>query len=1216
MEQGWLSGNFGLSSSLRFFYRSAPNRYVVCSRSKAIIFSSLFCLSTLLLTSTVSRADSLDVYASSSGAGCGSELGPTGAVDIDNDGVQDTLVVVYVVTGSAIIQSYTSPGLPPTTTYRLELSPSACAADGYARIKIRFVNMLHPDFDINEESTWIYKSVSALRIDGSASGGTVASPAVLNIYAYRDINQVERVDPMYGSVTGPGTKVFSDPGGIREIAARTSYSDTVSEDLILMATHPNTLAGTDVTAQLGNGSVTFSEVTVPGNTFITEEISGDPLPNDRAVCAPWPAPPYYSVSTNALTQYHDSSRYTDSVCVNYPNTCQGTDLTMLIYRSICGISGCTNYWDDVTDTVDPGARSICGHPGSSAFLLAQPIADNDGDGYTNVVDCNDSDDLIYPGAPEVCNDQIDNNCDGVSDCEDGLCAADPDCAGCSDNDGDGYAVEGGSCGLQDCNDNDATVWPGAPEICDNKDNDCNLSTQDGTSETWLGTECDGTDSDWCREGEYLCSAGQQICSDVSGDLIEICDGVDNDCDNLIDEGVSNIYYRDSDGDGFGDILNSIQSCLMGPPAGYTTNRTDCNDNDARINPDAVEICDAIDNNCDRDIDEGFDRDNDYVADCFDNCPDVWNRPQEDSDGDDLGDACEDNDGDGLFDPVDNCPFIPNPDQEDSDGDGIGDVCALDLKITHVEITQGIQDLDNTAPIIAGKDTWVRVTVDTGTYQGRVWGVTGELSFVTEDGLPLWTYNSSGISIDPDTGPHPRVITAYPNAGPVCGSANICITGDIGIPCTSDAKCELESARTDFKRTLNFFISKDWQWLSSPHLRISVKLIAPPRIPDIDPYNNYSQPIPFTYRSSPTLNVTFVPVLPLVSTLITTPLCSSPTIREFLQHTPEVEKLFPIKELNLWKLPAHIIPGDPTGSNGLTGVHLMNNLWWINLLTNDPAPNMKYFGLVCKERSPPNLSMSILGMGFGDEAWAVQETDGVCCTNPDPDVCQTVNVCTVPSPETFNSYQVDFFRDDITITSHPYLDLEGPFHLTDGGGGLPLGLSAGTDYFIRKLNKDRFQLATYPSYSPVNLASYGGSGPHQISKTCSRDTQCQIGINGRTIAHELAHTWLGICHAAGSCGEHGPYGFPCYPRSSGRIEQAAIGLDYEPALGTARIYQPDITYDLMTYCEDTKLGRGNDQWISVYTYRELWREMNDPVSFRIPGLCGSDPYTPRVCVPED
>jgi hypothetical protein len=84
--------------------------------------------------------------------------------------------------------------------------------------------------------------------------------------------------------------------------------------------------------------------------------------------------------------------------------------------------------------------------------------DNDGDGFTIAQgDCNDNDATIYPGADEICDDGIDQDCNGSDlSCDD------------IDNDGDGYTEAQG-----DCNDNDATIYPGAEEICDNGiDNNC------------------------------------------------------------------------------------------------------------------------------------------------------------------------------------------------------------------------------------------------------------------------------------------------------------------------------------------------------------------------------------------------------------------------------------------------------------------------------------------------------------------------------------------------------------------------------------------------------------------------------------------------------------------------------------------------------------------------------------------------------------------------
>lgn len=82
---------------------------------------------------------------------------------------------------------------------------------------------------------------------------------------------------------------------------------------------------------------------------------------------------------------------------------------------------------------------------------------------------------------------------------------------------------------------------------------------------------------------------------------EYCDDLDNDCNGIVDDGSSFVFYLDYDSDGYGDPLSVIEACA--PPEGYVTIALDCNDLDTNISPSSDEICDEIDNDCDGDVDE-------------------------------------------------------------------------------------------------------------------------------------------------------------------------------------------------------------------------------------------------------------------------------------------------------------------------------------------------------------------------------------------------------------------------------------------------------------------------------------------------------------------------------------------------------------------------------------------------------------------------------------
>ncbi|HEV2859708.1 MAG TPA: MopE-related protein [Pyrinomonadaceae bacterium] len=168
----------------------------------------------------------------------------------------------------------------------------------------------------------------------------------------------------------------------------------------------------------------------------------------------------------------------------------------------------------------------------------------------------------------------------------------------------------------------------------------------------------------------------------------LCTGTDTDVETTPGRGTigfqgdpaQNTFYKDNDNDGYGDPNVTAQGCTA--PAGYVSDNTDCNDNAASIHPNAPEVCDGVDNDCDGLTDEGFtntdgdtqadcvdaDDDGDGVNDNVDNCPLVSNANQANADGDALGDACDpDDDNDGVFDVNDACPGTPTGTTVNSSG---------------------------------------------------------------------------------------------------------------------------------------------------------------------------------------------------------------------------------------------------------------------------------------------------------------------------------------------------------------------------------------------------------------------------------------------------------------------------------------------------------------------------------------------------------------------
>jgi len=359
-----------------------------------------------------------------------------------------------------------------------------------------------------------------------------------------------------------------------------------------------------------------------------------------------------------------------------------------------GFTSCDGDCDDTNAAMFPGNPEVCdlfdndcdgvqfdeadedgdGDPICSDCDEYDPLLDSldrDGDGWdrcpdelSDLLDCDDLDPDRNPGEPDIPEDGVDSNCDGVSgvdadgdtypawveDCDD----SDAD-LNLDDADGDGTDTCEG-----DCDDDNAAVEPGNPEVIDGIDNDCDgLADQgtwafdddgdgscegwdfdlDGTPECTDGTvpgdcdDADPTENPLDLDGDGYDSCDGQDCDDSEPltypGAAEQCDWADNDCDWTVDEGVNDI---DADGDGFfpcqGDCDDldelrfpmAVEQCngidddcdgvfladeLTGDPDGDGSLPCagDCDDDDPSIGPRAAELCDGIDRDCDGLVDD-------------------------------------------------------------------------------------------------------------------------------------------------------------------------------------------------------------------------------------------------------------------------------------------------------------------------------------------------------------------------------------------------------------------------------------------------------------------------------------------------------------------------------------------------------------------------------------------------------------------------------------
>ena len=338
--------------------------------------------------------------------------------------------------------------------------------------------------------------------------------------------------------------------------------------------------------------------------YLDDDQDGHGSKTSKCLCGPSGK---YSASNNDDCADNDKLVYPGA-----PESCNGKDDNCNGQVDEENAGGCSRYYLD---------KDRDGFGTTSFKCLCGPTGD-----YTSTLstDCDDTKATVYPGAVEVCANGIDDDCDKLID-EEG-------CQGCTiyylDADGDGYGVSGNTKCLSgpsgdyraqvggDCNDNNKDVNPKAQEQCNGIDDNCDnvVDPENSLNCTTYYKDADNDNFGVTSDKKCLCQPSGAYKATSSGDCDdsdktvypnapEICNNKDDNCKDGIDEpgaqGCQN-YYADKDKDGFGA---GTAQCLCKPSGDYTsTVNTDCNDNNAAVNPNAVEVCDGIDNNCDSKVD--------------------------------------------------------------------------------------------------------------------------------------------------------------------------------------------------------------------------------------------------------------------------------------------------------------------------------------------------------------------------------------------------------------------------------------------------------------------------------------------------------------------------------------------------------------------------------------------------------------------------------------
>ena len=231
--------------------------------------------------------------------------------------------------------------------------------------------------------------------------------------------------------------------------------------------------------------------------------------------------------------------------------------------------------DDDNDGVQDGSDNCPLNSNPS-----QRNTDNATDGG-DACDSDDDNDGVQDGS-DNCRinanpDQIDTNTNGIGDaCE-------------ADDDGDGDPD------ITDCNDQNPAISNNATELCDGVDNDCDGQVDDGFLNTDGDSLADCLDPDSDNDADPNTTDCAPLNAEIHSNVIhDECDGVDNDCDGVVDDHpftTGSTYFLDEDGDGYGDTNDFLRLCAPDTLFGYTALQGgDCQDTIPGVNPGATDIC--------------------------------------------------------------------------------------------------------------------------------------------------------------------------------------------------------------------------------------------------------------------------------------------------------------------------------------------------------------------------------------------------------------------------------------------------------------------------------------------------------------------------------------------------------------------------------------------------------------------------------------------------